>query len=84
MKKKSPRHRRQAGRHREAGAEGGNELESLIRLDIESVCVTQARPKGRSMKGKSLSSFTNIMGPHGTRQGVDFFFFFSLFLCVCI
>lgn len=44
------------------------------------MCVTQARPEGRSIKGKSLSSSTNIMGPLGTEQGVDFFSFSFLYL----
>lgn len=47
------------------------------------MCVTQARPEGRSIKGKSLSSSTNIMGPLGTEQGVDFFFFLVSVFAKC-
>lgn len=45
-----------------------------------SACITQARPKGESMKGKSLSSSTNIMGPLWDRAGGRCFF--GLFMCV--
>lgn len=50
---------------------------SLIRPGIECCLhvITQARPEGRSIKRKSLSSFTNIMGaPWGPSRGYILFF----------
>lgn len=75
----------QTGRHGEA--EAGSELDYLIRPDMVC-CLTQARPKGGSMKGKSLSSSTNIMGPRWDQTGGRCFFIYLFFLslfpfCAC-
>lgn len=44
-KTNSLRHRSQAGRHGEAGAEGGSELESLIRPDVDC-CLRVSHRRG--------------------------------------